>query len=62
MLDMAIEVVIAERQASFKYTILLFNESNKVIFAFGRTILIGIPGNPAPEPMSITLSLSLIYS
>ena len=40
-----------------KNIILLFKESSKVTFKSFLTILSGIPGNPAPVPISITLEL-----
>ena len=46
---------------SFKKFILLLIESNNVNFVLFLNIASGIPGNPAPVPTSITLSLFFIY-
>ena len=37
---------------NFKNSILLFNESIRVIFKLGNTIFNTNPGNPAPDPIS----------
>ena len=38
----------------FKNLILLFKESSNTIFRWGKAIFNGIPGKPAPVPISIT--------
>ena len=38
---------------SFKKIILLFKESSRVIFLLLSAIFIGMPGKPAPVPISI---------